>query len=118
MRSSSHPSHQSSCPQSGRKLQFGLAIATVLDVNPDRELVDRVVTSTGLTPVEAARVIQDVLAFSAETVEDYVRRRHAELKTYGARNPEIFQRIATELPQRVLAAPHLTERQLRRIIYG
>lgn len=87
-------------------------------VTPDRELVDRVVTSTGLTPQEAARVIEDVLAFQAESVEDYVRRRHAELKTYGAKNPEIFARIAAELTTRVVAAPRLTERQLRRIIYG
>jgi hypothetical protein len=88
-----------------------------LGVTPDRDLVERVVTSTGLTPAEAVRVIEDVLAYQAEPLEDYVRRRHAELKTFGARNPEIFARIATELTTRVVAAPRLTERQLRRIIY-
>jgi hypothetical protein len=51
-------------------------------------------------------------------VEDYVRRRHAHLKTYGARNDEIFARIAEELAGRVVAAPALTERQLRRLVYG
>jgi hypothetical protein len=93
-------------------------LATVLPVTPDQALVDHVVASTGLTPAEATRVIEDVLAFSAETIEDYVRRRHRELKTYGARNPEIFARIASELRERVVAAPRLTERQLRRLIYG
>lgn len=78
----------------------------------------RVVASTGLTAAEAARVIDDVVAFHAEPVEAYVRRRHAHLKTYGARNPEIFARIATELAGRVVAAPELSERQLRRIVYG
>ena len=87
-------------------------------MTPDRELVERVVTSTGLSPREAVRVVEDVLAFQSETVEDYVRRRHRELKTYGARNTEIFARIAEELTTRVVAAPHLTERQLRRVIYG
>ncbi len=58
------------------------------------------------------------MAFHAEPVEEYVRRRHAQLKTYGAKNPEIFARIADELPGRVVAAPALTERQLRRIVYG
>ena len=48
----------------------------------------------------------------------YVRERHARLQTYGARNPEIFSRIAEELAQRVVAAPELSERQLRRIVYG
>ena len=86
-------------------------------MTPDRALVEHVVASTGLTPAEAVRVIEDVLAFQAEPVEDYVRRRHRELKTYGAKNAEIFARIATELRSRVVAAPHLTERQLRRLVY-
>lgn len=63
-------------------------------------------------------MIGDVVAFHAETVEDFVLRRHAQVKTYGAKNPEIFARIAAELETRVVAAPRLTERQLRRIVYG
>jgi DNA-directed RNA polymerase subunit F len=85
---------------------------------PDPVLVDRIVASTGLTAAEAARVVEDVVAFHAEPVEDYVRRRHAHLKTYGAKNPDIFARIAEELADRVVAAPELSERQLRRIVYG
>ena len=85
---------------------------------PDPALVERIVASTGLTPAEAARVVEDVIAFHAEPVEDYVRRRHAQLKTYGAKNDEIFARIADELADRVVAAPGLTARQLRRIVYG
>jgi hypothetical protein len=85
---------------------------------PDPVLVAHVVATTSLTPGEAARVVEDVIAFHAQPVEDYVRARHASLKTYGARNPEIFARIAEELAQRVVAAPELSERQLRRIIYG
>lgn len=85
---------------------------------PEQNLVDHVVATTGLTSPEAARVIGDVLAYYAEPVEDFVRRRHAQLKTYGARNEEIFARIAEELDGRVVAAPQLSERQLRRIIYG
>ena len=84
----------------------------------DRELVERIVTSTGLSPAEATRVVEDVVAFHAEPVEEYVRRRHGHLKTYGAKNDEIFARIAAELADRVVAAPALTERQLRRIVYG
>ena len=84
----------------------------------DPELVQRLVASTGLTPTEAARVAEDVVAFHAEPVEEYVRRRHAHLKTYGAKNPEIFARITEELADRVVAAPALTERQLRRLVYG
>jgi len=63
-------------------------------------------------------VIEDVVAFHAEPVEEFVLRRHAQLKTYGAKNPEIFARIAAELETRVVAAPRLSERQLRRLVYG
>ncbi len=87
-------------------------------MRPDRTLVAHVVATTGLSPAEAERVIDDVLAFHAEPVEDYVRRRHAELQTYGAKNPEIFARLVDELAARVVAAPRLSERQLRRIVYG
>ena len=89
-----------------------------MPTRPDPILIDRIVASTGLTGAEAARVVEDVVAFHAEPVEAFVRRRHGELKTYGARNPEIFARIADELATRVVAAPPLTERQLRRLVYG
>jgi hypothetical protein len=82
------------------------------------DLVEHVSATTGLDPAVARRVVDDVLAFHAEPVKDYVRRRHAELKTYGARNPEIFARIRAELDGRVVAAPRLSERQLRRLVYG
>jgi exonuclease VII large subunit len=84
----------------------------------DRFLIDRVVDSTGLTPGEAARVVEDVLAWYREPVEDYVRRRHAHHQLYGKRNPEIFALIANELADRAVAAPTMSERQLRRIVYG
>ena len=99
-------------------MQFGAVVRIIPGVTADQELVDRVVASTGLSPAEAARVIEDVVAFHAEPVEELVRRRHAHLKTYGVRNAEIFARIAAELAGRVVAAPPLTERQLRRIVYG
>jgi len=86
--------------------------------SPDAALVGRIAASTGLSVAEAARVVEDVVAFHAEPVEDVVRRRHAQLKARGARNDEIFARIAAELADRVVAAPRLSERQLRRLVYG
>ena len=84
----------------------------------DQDLVNRVAGSTGLTPAEAARVVEDVLAWYREPVEEYVRRRHAYHRLYGKRNPEIFELISDELADRLVAAPPLSQRQLRRIIYG
>jgi hypothetical protein len=81
-------------------------------------LVSRIAHSTGLTEAESARVVSDVVAYFAETTEEFVRRRHASLQAYGMKNPEIFTQINAELSRRVVAAPTLSERQLRRIVYG
>jgi hypothetical protein len=85
---------------------------------PEADLVRRVASSTGLEPREAARVIEDVVAYYAEPTEDYVRRRHDEMQTYGLKNTVIFEQISKELSGRVVAAPALSLRQLRRIVYG
>jgi hypothetical protein len=84
----------------------------------DRGLLSHVMAGTGLSEPEASRVIEDVIAFHREPVEDVVRRRHAELKTYGVKNADIYTRLRAELAERVVAAPDLSERQLRRMIYG
>lgn len=84
----------------------------------DGTLVAHLVESTGLTGAEAARVIEDVVAFHAESLQSFVRRRHAELRMIGLHNPEIFARVAAELDTRIVAAPRLSPRQLRRIVHG
>jgi hypothetical protein len=84
----------------------------------DPRLLRHVMGGTGLSEAEATRVVEDVIAFHREPVDDYVRRRHGELKTFGAKNEEIFARLRSELAGRVFAAPDLSERQLRRIVYG
>lgn len=85
---------------------------------PADDLVEQVSRTTGLTPDDARRVIADVMAYFTETAEQYVRRRHRELQTYGARNDEIFALVATELRHRPVRSPELSARQLRRIVYG
>ena len=87
------------------------------DAVHERDLIERVANSTGLTPGEAARVVADVVAWFREPVEEFVRRRHAHYRLYGKRNPEIFALIAGELSTRLVAPPALSERQLRRIVY-
>jgi hypothetical protein len=82
------------------------------------ELVRYLVRSSRLSPAEAARIVQDVLAFLSETPEDYIRRRHLMLQAHGHPNAEIFAQIAAELRQRRFRAPEYTERQIRRVIYG
>jgi len=86
------------------------------DIQP---LIDHLCHGSGLTPSEARKLVDEVIAFFSESPEDYVRRRHLEIKQeLGLSNPRIFRRIEAELAQIVFAAPALTQRQIRRIIYG
>lgn len=86
--------------------------------HPHEDLVAHLSRTSPLSPGEAARVIADVLTYFAEPTEDFVRRRHAELKARGLTNDRIFERITAELPTRRVAPPELSLRQLRRIVYG
>jgi hypothetical protein len=82
------------------------------------ELIRHVVASTGLAPDVAARVVSDVLAYFGETTDEFVRRRHGELSRRGHTNAQIWPLIAAELAERRVAAAPLSQRQLRRIVYG
>ena len=83
-----------------------------------QDLASYLVASTGLPQATAARVIADVTTYFSETIEQFVRRRHGELQRRQRKNEEIWPLIEAELAQRRFAAPGLSERQLRRIVYG
>lgn len=82
------------------------------------DLIRYVAGSTGLPASVAARVVADVVSYFGETVEQYVRRRHTELQERGMKNAQIWDTVADELRQRPVSAADLSERQLRRIVYG
>lgn len=82
------------------------------------ELVTYLVRSTRLTPSEVRRVIDEVLAYMNETAENFIRRRHLALQSQGLSNADIFARLAIEIAERRFRADELSERQIRRIIYG
>ena len=81
------------------------------------DLVDHLVRTTHLPAGVARRVVDDVVAYFSEPVEAVVSPRRRELHS-GLANPVIFDRIAAELTDRPVAAPSLTPRQIRRVIYG
>jgi hypothetical protein len=83
-----------------------------------QDLARYLAASTGLPQPTTARVIADVNAYYDETVEEYVRRRHTELHRKGRKNDEIWPEIAVEIAHRRFSAPELSDRQLRRIVYG
>lgn len=92
--------------------------AEVLHLRCVSDLLDHLAQTTALSKAEAAKVVAEVTAYFAEPTEALVRRRHRELQAAGLANPAIFERLADELASRLVAAPTLSARQLRRIVYG
>ena len=82
------------------------------------DLIRQLGRTTGLPAGVVARVVDDVLAYFDETVEEFVRRRHRQLQRRGHTNERIFEQIAAELPARRFAPAELSLRQLRRLVYG
>ena len=90
-----------------------------MDETYPRDLISNVAASTGLPEATASRVVADVAAYFSETVDQFVKRRHAELQGKGnKRNDDIWPQLGAELAGRRFRAESLSERQLRRIVYG
>ena len=87
-------------------------------VSVPADLLDHLVGTRGLPRSEARRIVEEVVSFYGETAEAFVTRRHRELQAEGLRNRAIYVRIAAELEGRRFRAPGLSERQIRRIVYG
>lgn len=82
------------------------------------ELIEHLQRISSLDSTKARQLVEEVLSFYQEGVEQYITRRHSELQFQGLANSQIYTAISTELQQRCFAAPSLSERQIRRIIYG
>jgi hypothetical protein len=89
-----------------------------MDDSHPQDLVRHVARSTGLDEATASRVVADVMAYFGQTVEEYVIARHETLKSRNRKNDDIWPLIAGELTARRFKAGELSERQLRRIVYG
>ena len=88
------------------------------DASEVEDLVEHLARTSRLERGEAARVVEEVLAYFSESAPEFVVRRHADLKRLGLANAAIFCRIAHEIELRRFPAPRLSERQIRRLIYG
>ena len=82
------------------------------------DLLAHLERTTPLSLAQRERLVEEVVAYFSETVDEMVRRRHRELQREGLANEEIFARIGEEVTARRFRAPQLSARQLRRIVYG
>jgi tRNA(His) 5'-end guanylyltransferase len=109
-------------PDSGQescgKAPDAATLMTVMNEPCPQDLVRHVAASTGLPETTATRVVADVAAYFAETVEEFVSRRHEELKRKQLKNDEIWPLIAAELGARRFRVRELSGRQMRRIVYS
>lgn len=88
---------------------------------PDIEVIDLInhlSRVTGLDDNQTRQVVSEVLAYFNEDKESFIRRRHHEMQQQGLSNPVIFASLQKELPGRLFPAEKVTERQIRRMIYG
>ena len=81
-------------------------------------LLEHLVHTGGLGRAEARRMVEEVISFYGETPEAFVVRRHRELQAEGMRNRAIYARLAAEMDGWRFRVPRLSERQIRRIVYG
>ena len=84
----------------------------------DQDLIRYLQNTKGYTEEEAGRLLEEILNYFDESWETFVQRRHKELQNSGHSNNLIYSRIQEELKLRRFVAPGLSERQIRRIIYG
>jgi len=91
----------------------------MMDKSNLQPLLDHLCNTSPLQLDEAQKLVAEVIAYFSETAEAWVLRRHGELKQEeGLSNAQIYARIEHELPGTVFVSRALSQRQIRRIIYG
>jgi len=79
---------------------------------------EHIIASFNITDKEFDRLMDEIHNFYNETLEEYIQHRHFVLKREGLKNNEIYKSVLEEIKQRRFTASKLSERQVRRIIYG
>jgi hypothetical protein len=96
----------------------GQARLEAVDMRGEEELLQHLRLVTGLDPVVLEKIVGEIEAWFDEDLAAWVRRRHRELHRQGLRNREIYPRLKEDARGiRVRPGP-LSERQIRRIVYG
>jgi hypothetical protein len=91
----------------------------MLPLETGRELwIDAIARTYSLNPELVRRLEEEFRALSSQTLEEFVLVRHRELQKLGLRNEAIYRQLQAECELRRYRSPALSERQVRRIIYG
>jgi ATP-dependent helicase YprA (DUF1998 family) len=79
---------------------------------------DHLLSIVDIGEAELQKVVADLLDHWSETLAAFVVRRHKELQRSGIPNRLAYAQIRDEVSRRRFMAESLTERQVRRILYG
>ncbi len=63
-------------------------------------------------------LFEEFSSYYRESAEAFIRRRHNEMKDEGLKNTQIYKILKSEIEDRRFSCDDLSERQIRRIIYG
>jgi len=63
-------------------------------------------------------LVEDLGDYFSRDSKDFISFRHQQLHSEGLKNNEIYIQIQNELKERRFAAPEMSIRQIRRVIYG
>ncbi len=86
----------------------------MLDVDFEHHICE----TFGLDAASFRKLYEEFLSFFSLTLPEYVQSRHLELQREGLKNRDIYAAIMAEVPGLRFAAGPLTERRVRRMIYG
>lgn len=73
---------------------------------------------TGLGRPLLEKILEEILAWHTKDLATWVRDRHRELQRQGLRNTEIYPKLCEEAGRTLVRPGDLSERQIRRLIYG
>jgi len=82
------------------------------------DLIDHLCRHSPLTADQARQIVAEVNHYYRESVASFVCRRHKEMQHQGLSNSAIYEALINELPERRFSQAPLSERQIRRLIYG
>jgi hypothetical protein len=77
-----------------------------------------IVETYNLSDRDFDRLYEEFLSHFDTGLEDFVRHRHLELQDEGMRNDAIYRVLVREVAERRFPAGDISERRIRRIIYG
>ena len=83
-----------------------------------QQLLEHLKNQYALSFDQAAHLVQEVLTYFDESYPEFIARRHRELQQLGWDNQKIFKTLPIEIENHRFSVPLLSERQIRRIIYG